>query len=122
MSYWLKARKQNSIKAREKSKRILVYDINHNYLGKWRSPSDLHEWSLSEENNYPLILSGKAKNKELLAQNLVKSCKSGKPYKGLYFEYEEDARFKCELKNEEGKIEEPCDGNIELTYSIAKGE
>ena len=118
----LEARKKNSIKAREKSKRILVFDINRNYLGKWRSPTDLHEWSLSEHNNYPLIISGKSKGKELLAQNITKACKTGKPYKGLYFEYEEDARLRCEPENEEGKIEEPWNGNIELTYSISKGE
>lgn len=118
----LEARKNNSVKAREKSKRILVFDINMKYLGKWRSPADLHEWSLSENNNYPLILSGKAKGKELLAQNLAKACKTGKPYKGLYFKYEEDARLQCELKNEGGKIEEPWDGDIELTYSISEGE
>jgi group I intron endonuclease len=118
----LNARKNNSIKAREKGKRILVFDINYNYLGKWRSPADLHEWSLSDNNNYPLILKGKSKGKELLAQNLVKACKTGKPYKGLYFEFEEDARLKSNLKNEESKIEEPWDGDIELTYSIAQGE
>lgn len=118
----LEARKNNSVKAREKSKRILVFDINYKYLGKWRSPSDLHEWSLSENNNYPLILKGKAKGKELLAQNIAKACKTKKPYKGLYFEYEIDARHRCESMNEGGKIEEPWDGDIELTYSIAQGE
>jgi len=118
----LEARKKNSIKAREKSKRILVFDINHKYLGKWRSPSDLHEWSLTDENNYPLILSGKAKSKELLAQNLAKACKTGKPYKGLYFEYEDDALHGCESMNEEGKIGEGCDANTELTYLISKGK
>lgn len=118
----LEARKKNSINAREKAKRILVFDINNNYLGKWRSPTDLHEWSLSENNNYPLIISGKSKGNELLAQNITKACKTGKHYKGLYFKYEENARLECELKNEEGKIEEPWNGDIELTYSIAKGE
>jgi group I intron endonuclease len=118
----IKARKENSIKARNKGKRILVFDIDHNYLGKWRSPADLHEWSLSDNNNYPLILSGKAKSKELLAQNLTKACRTKKPYKGLYFEYEDDARLRCKSENEEGKIEEPWDGDIELTYSITQGE
>lgn len=118
----LKSREKNSINARNKSKRILVFDSNYNYLGKWRSPSDLHDWSLSENNNYPLILSRKAKTKELLAQNIAKACKTRKLYKGLYFEYEEDAHRRCESMNEEDKIEEPWDGDIELTYSIAKGE
>lgn len=103
----LESRKKNSIKAREKSKKIIVYDINHNYLGTWRSATDLHEWSLTDINDYPLILSGRAKGKKLLAQNLIKSCRTGKLYKGLYFEYEENALLKCEFKNGEGKIEEP---------------
>lgn len=77
---------------------------------------------MSENNNYPLILSRKAKTKELLAQNITKACKTGKLYKGLYFEYEEDAHRRCESMNEGDKIEEPWDRDIELTYSIAKGE
>ena len=97
----LESRQLNSQRAREKSKKILVFDINNNYLGTWRSPTDLHEWSLSNFNNYPLILKGKAKSKELLAQNIIKSCKTNKSYKGLYFKY--DALFKCKFKNEEDK-------------------
>lgn len=120
----LEARKRNSIKAREKSKKILVFDINKKYLGTWRSPSDLHEWSLSEENNYPLILKGKAKGKEILVQNLTKSCKTGEPYKGLYFKYYDDvALLGSDFRNAENKNGEVWNDDTVLTYSIAeKGE
>lgn len=117
----LKARKQNSELARSKNKIILVFDINKKYLGKWRSPTDLHEWSL-KNNNYPLILKGKAKTKELLAQNIAKSCKTGKFYKGLYFEYEDSARLKSDFKNEGNKNGEVWNDDTVLTYSISQGE
>ena len=64
----LEARKKNSENARNKSKSILVFDINKKYLNKWRSPADLHEWSLSENNNYPMILKGKAKTNALKSE------------------------------------------------------
>lgn len=117
----LKARKQKSELARSKSKIILVFDINKKYLGKWRSPADLHEWSL-ENDNYPLILKGKAKTKELLAQNIAKSCKTGKSYKGLYFEYEDSARLESDFKNEGNKNGEVWNDDTVLTYSISQGE
>lgn len=118
---FLDARKKVGIKQREKSKRILVFDINNNYLGKWRSPADLHEWSLTDNNNYPLILSGKAKTKELLAQNIAKACKTGKPYKGLYFKYLDDcAPSFGDNRSGEGKIGEVWDDDTELTYEIAE--
>lgn len=118
----LEARKKNSENARNKSKSILVFDINKKYLNKWRSPADLHEWSLSENNNYPMILKGKAKTKELLAQNLTKSCRTGEPYKGLYFEYDDSARLESDFKNEVNKNGEVWNDDTVLTYSMAKGE
>ena len=117
-----KARKDVGILKRTQGKRILVFDINYNYLGTWRSPADLHEWSLSNENNYPLILKGKSKTNELLAQNLSKSCRTGKPYKGLYFEYEDSARLESNFKNEANKYGEVWNDDTVLTYSISEGE
>ena len=117
-----KARKDVGDLIRSRSKNILVFDINKKYLGTWRSPADLHEWSLSPENDYPLILKGKSKTNELLAQNLAKSCKTGKPYKGLYFEYEDSARLESDFKNEANKYGEVWNDNTVLTYSISKGE
>ena len=113
-------RKRAAVTMRERAKRILVFDINKKYLGKWRSPTDIHEWSLSDNNNYPLILSGKAKTKELLAQNVQKSCKTGKPYKGLYFKYVDDcALLGSDFREAAGNIGEPWNGDTELTYQIA---
>lgn len=82
----------------------------------------MYEWSLSNDNNYPILLKGKVKTKELLSQNLVKSCKTGEPYKGLYFEYEDSARLESDFKNEWNKYGEIWNDNTVLTYSITKGE
>ena len=73
---------------RNNSKNIEVYK-NNILIGTWRSSSDLYEWSLTEKNNLPIKFTGKIKDKILLPQNVMKSCKTNKPYKGLYFKYEE---------------------------------
>jgi group I intron endonuclease len=70
---------------------IHVYDINMNYLGTWRSSIDLEEWSLIN-NTLPFksrFKSGKSGNpiNILKSSNIQFSCKTGKPYKNLYFSY-----------------------------------
>lgn len=70
---------------------IHVYDINMNYLGTWRSSIDLEEWSLIN-NTLPFksrFKSGKSGNpiNVLKSSNIQISCKTGKPYKNLYFNY-----------------------------------
>lgn len=82
----LESRKKLSEKKREEAKSVIVYDINHNKVGTWRSIIDLCEFSQSSENNLPVIIKGKIKNKILLPQNVAKASKANKPYKGLYFE------------------------------------
>jgi group I intron endonuclease len=75
----------------EKFPEIYVYDTNMNYLGKWRSSIDLEEWSLLN-NTLPFksrFKSGKSGNplNVLKSSNIQNSCKTGKPYKSLYFSY-----------------------------------
>lgn len=88
----LQARKNRIEKLRTKYPEIYVYDINKNYLGKWRSSIDLQEWSLTEANNLPIInkyKNGKSGNPVniLKSSNIQTACKFGKLYKGLYFSY-----------------------------------
>ena len=51
------------------------------------SQSAFRQRILTEENNLPIEFTGKIKDKILLPQNISKSCKSNKLYKGLYFKY-----------------------------------
>ena len=83
----LNARKFNSEKAREKSKSIIIYDSLNNMIKEFRSAADLEEWSKSSENNLDIKFIGKIKDKSLLSQNILKACKTGKPYKGFYFKF-----------------------------------
>ena len=69
---------------------IYVYDQNYNFLKKFRSSKDLEEWSLTEQNNLPI--KGRFKKtrmskplKFLCSGNILKSCKTNKPYKDLIF-------------------------------------
>ncbi len=71
---------------RNNATEIEIYKDNI-LIGTWRSAPDLYEWSLTEENNLPIEFTGKIKDKILLPQNISKSCKSNKLYKGLYFKY-----------------------------------
>lgn len=88
-----KARKQIGEKWRQEIlPEIEVYDINMNFLGKWRCIPDLHEESLKDD----FILKDKMilKNKNgrngysphiLQSFNMGKSHRTNTPYKGLYF-------------------------------------
>ena len=84
--------KNNSENSRNLLPEIEVYDENGIFLGKWRSAKDLEEWSLTDNNNLPI--KSRFKNdrmgipkKMLQSVNINKSCKTGKPYKNLYFKY-----------------------------------
>lgn len=71
---------------------IYVYDLNYNFLGKWRSAKDLEDFSLTKENNLPIKSRFKndrmGKPKKLLQSvNINKACKTNKTYKSLYFSY-----------------------------------
>lgn len=83
----LDARKFNSENAREKSQNILIYDSSNNIIKEFRSAVDLEEWSRSSDNNLSIEFVGKIKDKYLLQQNVIKACKTGKPYKGFYFKF-----------------------------------
>ncbi len=71
---------------------IYVYDINKNLIGYWNCAKELEEWSLTDNNNYPIRsrFYSERMNKPikfLQSVNINKSCKLNKPYKGLYFSY-----------------------------------
>ena len=84
----LKSQKANSELIREKSPEVFVFDAELNFLGKWRSSKDLEEWSMTDENNLPIVL-GKVGNrrphKYLCSGNIMKVFDTDKTYKGLYF-------------------------------------
>jgi hypothetical protein len=82
--------KKQSEQIRDLSPRVYVYDVNYNFLGKFRCAKDLEEWSLTEHNNLPIKgrfekeRMGKPLN-FLSSGNINKACKTGKFYKGLRF-------------------------------------
>lgn len=78
---------------RERTPAIEVFDINMNYLNTWKSITDLYKYSLTEENNLPMVLRNKnGRNnlnpKILSPQNVGKALKNNTTYKGLYFKHE----------------------------------
>lgn len=82
--------KNTSERSRNKAPNVYVFDSNMNFLGKWRSSKDLEEFSYTKENNLPI--KSRFKNPKngipinvLKSGNINKSCKTNKPYKGLYF-------------------------------------
>lgn len=79
---------------RERNPKIKVFTIDNEFLGEWESSKDLEEWSLTDENNLPIISRFKKQRmnvpvKMLMSCNINKSCKTGKPYKNLIFKYAE---------------------------------
>jgi group I intron endonuclease len=82
--------KRQSEQIRDLSPRVYVYDVNYNFLGKFRCAKDLEEWSLTEHNNLPIKgRFGKERMGKpltfLSSGNINKACKTGKFYKGLKF-------------------------------------
>lgn len=82
------------INTRRKLPEIEVYDKNMNLLRIFNSSKDLEEWSLTDNNNLPVNSRfscdrmGKPRQ-ALYSVNINKSCKTNKPYKGLYFKYKQ---------------------------------
>lgn len=71
---------------------ILVYDINENFIGEWRSAKDIEDFSKTNQNNLPINGRFKVTRmnipiKVLQSVNINKSCTYKKPYKGLIFKY-----------------------------------
>lgn len=84
--------KKHSEDLRNTSPEIFVYSLNKQFLGKWRCSMDLQEWSLTSNNNLPVRSRFSTERmgkpiKLLQSVNINKSCKTGKPYKGLIFSY-----------------------------------
>lgn len=73
---------------RNSNRTIFVYDEYYNFLDSFRSSKDLEEMSLNL--NFPLKSRFKCERmgkpiKLLQSVNILKSIKTGKTYKGLYF-------------------------------------
>jgi group I intron endonuclease len=84
------SRKSISENKRDKAENIFVYDSEFNFLREFRCASDIEEWSLSDDNNFPLRSRFKKERmgtplKWLSKISVGKSCLTGKDYKGLYF-------------------------------------
>jgi group I intron endonuclease len=91
----LQARKNNSENARDKYPNIFVYDLLGNFLKEFRSAPDIEEWSITEDNNFPIVSRFKKERmgiplRKLLAVCIIKSVNHKIPYKGLYFLNKED--------------------------------
>lgn len=79
---------------RNKCFNIKVFDSNKVLLGEWRSAKDLEEESKKADfrlSNFMILRNKKGRNGYspyfLSSININKSCKTQKPYKGLYFEF-----------------------------------
>ena len=87
-------RTQAAQNRREKEENVFVYDIDFNFLKEFRSAKDIEEWSMTEENNFPIKsrFVGDSRMgvpiKVLQSVGVGKSCKTLKPYKNLYFRRE----------------------------------
>lgn len=73
-----------SIRNRERSDFVEVYDMNNTLIYTARSLIDLNEWSVSDDNFLPIT---SKHGKELVSAKISKACKTGKPYKKLYFKF-----------------------------------
>lgn len=99
------AHKNTSDRNRLKSPFIDVFSKRGELLGTWDSPMDLYEWSMTESNNLPIKSRFGGTHrlgvpvKVLQNMNIIKACKTGKPYKGLYMKYRPKTRE--ELKEEQ---------------------
>ena len=85
------SRQLRTIKNRKNQPDVYVYTLELLFLGKWRSATDLQEWSLTSNNNLPMksrFKTGKHKglNPNILkASNIQTACKFKTPYKNLIF-------------------------------------
>ena len=89
----LESQKQIAINARNNMQQIEVFDLNNNSLGIWLNAYNLEEFSKSEENNLPIQSRFKVNErmgipqKHLQYVNIIKACRTGNPYKGLFMKY-----------------------------------
>lgn len=117
---YFEGRLQFKEKMRSKKSPILVYSIDYNFIKEFRSIRDFIEWSEIENNNLSLPLILKNPNgrnninpRKFSSMNISNVLHNkSKHYKGLIFQYKP---LHEEIHVEKlGKIEEPCDGNIEI--------
>ena len=92
---FIQARKDVSEKARNKYPNIFVYDSLGNFLREFRSAPDIEEWSITEDNTFPISSRFKKERmgiplKKLLAVCIIKAINHKTSYKGLYFLKEND--------------------------------
>jgi hypothetical protein len=87
------------------------------FIGRWNNSTELQEDSISDKKlqGYMIFRNPTGRNgySPFLLQrvNISKACKNKTQYKGLYFS---NKPLHQEIDVEKlGKIEEPCDGNIE---------
>jgi group I intron endonuclease len=79
---------------RNNAPEIEIYDLNNKYLITFRSSKDIKDYSTTDKNNLPINSRFKIERmnkpiKYLNSGNINKSCKTGKPYKGLIFKYKQ---------------------------------
>lgn len=120
---YIKGRISFKEKMRSKKQFILVYSLNNDLLGEFRSIQDFIEWSEVESNNKTLPMQLRNPNgrsginpRKLNSMNISNVLHNkSKHYKGLIFRYKP---LHKEIYVEKlGKIEEPCDGNIEIAIN-----
>lgn len=96
--------KNTSLRARQNSLIIEIYNINDEFLYAFRSIPDLMEWQLLNVDKMSLLLSDYP-SKLLEYTKVIKALKSGKPYKKLYFKRVKESLHKviCVEKSDEFK-------------------
>lgn len=76
---------KSKITSQKKARAVEVFNKNYELLHKADSILTLHNWSLTEDNNLPIVCDLRVKTKRLDISKVCNACKSGKTYKGLYF-------------------------------------
>jgi group I intron endonuclease len=88
-------KKKRSDSLRKKSKIVLVYDKNNNFLGEWKNALELQEFSLTKENNLPIKGDSSKERKRkpynyLSAFWIARVCnRKAECYKDLYFKWKD---------------------------------
>ena len=102
--------KNNSKLLKDRSPYYLVYDLNGNWVNTFWCLSDLIEYSKSEYNTLPVIISkGKERfGKSLTPSRIDISITENKPYKGLFFKrVPKDRKLPCANGMNSWKAEKP---------------
>lgn len=119
--FWESVRRRTEREREEKHPEIYMYTEKLKFLGKFRSAKDIEDLSL--QGKFKEFVGGRfkvgRKSKPvyyLCSGKITQSAVNRKSYKGLYFTFKP---LHQEIDVEKlGKIEEPCDGNIETAKAI----